>query len=839
LAIIAGMAPLPVLANSIVNLAEYVSPFNASSEVFSLTISLPSYVAQNKDAIIVGVIISVIAALLVVIPKKILRLIRDTYYINEGLKPYYDVVWKKSSSLRPQDVLGQLRGRPEGGFFKYYYGRETDKHIQDKIDNGENVLVVGSPLAGKSRAVYQALITLKKPQDVLIPRLVDINPESFRIPFHFKIWRRRVVFLDDIDKFTDIQNFNYLVQEILITKNISMIATCRFGPEYDKLSLKMESDLSLIFGNPINISKISRKEGGEISKKIGLDMPSEFDGNIGSIFIKLDAMRERFKACTDIEKGILRSIKHLYYAGIYDEREVFSIDRIKHVCKMAEEIELKIYEWKNTLNNLKRMGFIDMIEGEKRVLADEVYIQNVIKNGLNIVDTLKYMKNIFSEDPEALHSVGIRAYDFGLVDLKKRDYLRIAIEANREALKVRTPDRFPMDYAMTQNNLGAAYQTLAGVEDKSENCKRAIEAYWEALKVSTIDRVPIQYAATQNNLGNAYRTLSEVEDRSKNCKRAIEAYWEALKVSTIGRFPIQYAATQNNLGNAYNTLAEVEDRSENCKKAIEAYREALKVRTLDRVPMDYAMTQNNLGNAYNTLAEVEDRSENCKKAIEAYREALKVRTLDRVPMDYAMTQNNLGNAYNTLAEVEGRSENCKKAIEAYREALKVRTLDRVPMDYAMTQNNLGNAYSTLAEVEDRSENCKKAIEAYREALKVRTLDRFSMDYAMTQNNLGNAYRSLAEVEDRSKNCKRAIEAYREVLKVSTIDRFPIQYAATQNNLGAAYSTLAEVEDRSENCKRAIEACREALKVFTKEEFPEVHPGVERNLKIILELCRDE
>jgi len=33
-----------------------------------------------------------------------------------------------------------------------------------------------------------------------------------------------------------------------------------------------------------------------------------------------------------------------------------------------------------------------------------------------------------------------------------------------------------MQYATTQNNLGAAYNTLAEVEAKAENCKKAIEA---------------------------------------------------------------------------------------------------------------------------------------------------------------------------------------------------------------------------------------------------------------------------------------------------------------------------------------------------------------------------
>ena len=704
-------------------LADYVSPFRATLEGFLPTISWPTFITENKDAIILGVIIAIITTILLGIPKNMLNLLEQ----NKRFKPYYNVVWKKSSSLRPDEVLG-LRGQSKHGFDKYYHLRENDEYIRKKIETCENVLVVGSPLAGKSRAIYQALITLENPQDVLIPKLVDINPESFQIPFHFKVWRKRVIVLDDIDKFTDVQNFNHLVQEILNEKDIIVVASCRSGPEYDKLCRKMESKLSVIFGDPVEIAKISREKGGEISREIGIDLPSEFDGNIGSIFIKLETMRERFKACDGVEKGILRSIKRLYYAGIYNEREVFSVERIKRVCETIEEIDLKNYEWKKPLDNLKRAGLIEIAEGEGRLLAEEAYLQYVIENGLIYIDNLKSLKDIFSEDPEALFNIGTRACNLGLVDIQKRNYLLIAIESYKEALNVCDFNRVPIQHAAAQNNLGSAYSLLADVEDKAENCTRAIEAYQEALKVRTLDQFPIDYAATQNNMGNAYSTLAEIKDRAENCKRAIEAYREALKVRTLDQFPIDYAGTQNNMGNAYSMLADVEDKAENCKRAIKACQEGFKVRTLDQFSMDYAATQNNMGNAYRRLAEVakntENKAENCKKAIEAYQEALTVRTLDQFPTDYAATQNNLGATYQTLARVEDQAENCKRAIKTCQEAFEVYTLGRFPMDYAMTQNTLGNAYKTLAEVEDKAENCKRAIKAYQKALKIFTEEEF-------------------------------------------------------------------------------------------------------------------
>ena len=152
-----------------------------------------------------------------------------------------------------------------------------------------------------------------------------------------------------------------------------------------------------------------------------------------------------------------------------------------------------------------------------------------------------------------------------------------AINAYLKALEVRTLEEFRTDYAMTQNNLGAAYGTLAGVEDKAENCKSAIQAYLQALRVSTLEQFPMDYAMTQNNLGNAYRNMAEVEDKAENCRKAIEACEKALKVRTLERYPMDYAETQNILGSAYSTLAGAEKLSVNCERAKQAFGSAIEV----------------------------------------------------------------------------------------------------------------------------------------------------------------------------------------------------------------------------------------------------------------------
>ena len=78
-----------------------------------------------------------------------------------------------------------------------------------------------------------------------------------------------------------------------------------------------------------------------------------------------------------------------------------------------------------------------------------------------------------------------------------------AVAAYREALKEQTRERVPLDWAMTQNNLGTALWTLGERESGTARLDEAVAAYREALKEWTRERVPLQWAMTQNNLGIA------------------------------------------------------------------------------------------------------------------------------------------------------------------------------------------------------------------------------------------------------------------------------------------------------------------------------------------------
>ena len=87
--------------------------------------------------------------------------------------------------------------------------------------------------------------------------------------------------------------------------------------------------------------------------------------------------------------------------------------------------------------------------------------------------------------------------------------------AYTEALKEYTRERVPLDWAATQNNLGAALSALGKRESRTERLEQAVATYTEALKEYTRERVPLDWAMTQNNLGNALVTLGKRGERDR------------------------------------------------------------------------------------------------------------------------------------------------------------------------------------------------------------------------------------------------------------------------------------------------------------------------------------
>ena len=197
---------------------------------------------------------------------------------------------------------------------------------------------------------------------------------------------------------------------------------------------------------------------------------------------------------------------------------------------------------------------------------------------------------------------------FTFTGLRKNSTERLgqAVDAYRAALEERTRERVPLEWAMTQNNLGSALRALGQRESGTELLEQAVDAHRAALEERTRERVPLEWATTQNNLGSALWILGERESGTDRLEQAVDAHRAALEEYTRARVPLTWAATQNDLGNALRSLGERERGTERLEQATDAYRAALDVFADEGLPRDRAIVQNNLTRTLKMLTEREN-----------------------------------------------------------------------------------------------------------------------------------------------------------------------------------------------------------------------------------------
>ncbi len=452
---------------------------------------------------------------------------------------------------------------------------------------------------------------------------------------------------------------------------------------------------------------------------------------------------------------------------------------------------------------------------------------------------------------DLLNTAGIALSEFGT---KYGDLaLEAAIASFRAALEMHMREDLPVDWAMTQNNLGLSLRTQGerlGGQAGMGLLREAVAAFRAALEMHTREDLPVDWAKTQNNLGIALAIQGMRLGGQTGIDllgEAVAAYRQALEVHTREDLPVEWAGRQNNLGLALATQGERLGGQAGIAllgEAVAAYRQALEVYTSEDLPVDWAMTQNNLGLTLATQGERLGGQAGMgllREAVSAFRQALDVYTRDDLPVDWAMTQTNLGSALQTQGErMSGQAglDLLGQAVAVYRQALEVQTRDNLPVDWAMTQTNLGTALQTQGERlggQAGIDLLGEAIAAYRQALEVYTRDDLPVYWAMTQNNLGGALQIQGERLGGQAGIDllgEAVAAYRQALEVRTRDALPVDWAMTQTNLGIALRTQGERlggQAGIDLLGEAVAAYRAALEVRTRDDLPVYWAITQNNL----------
>ena len=250
-----------------------------------------------------------------------------------------------------------------------------------------------------------------------------------------------------------------------------------------------------------------------------------------------------------------------------------------------------------------------------------------------------------------------------------------AIALYREALGLITMADDGQLWAVVQTNLGLSLLDYVHARRPNEpahegdpeapghegQIDEAIDHFHAALKWRSFERDPREWAFTQVNLGLAF-TRRAGGSRAANTRQALEHYEHAERGFAAAGDRIDHAQVLHNLSSDKLVLTRLEEtpedqRQELLRSAVNDARASLSERTLDEAPVDAGRTWRQLGDSLRALGDVDG-------AIDAYTQALRGLKVEVAPRHARDTARALGD----LAVESGNWELAAQAWETAAEA---------------------------------------------------------------------------------------------------------------------------------------------------------------------------
>ncbi len=589
-----------------------------------------------------------------------------SYRAHQKARCHDQFLWVKATKdLRPEDLgyqpreIGQqatVQQRPHYPAYKARTARDhrlggqgrgavlTEDELLAGLRQGRGVLLIGPPVAGKTRTVYELLRRLEG-WEVARPRPDQPAPadvECFR-------GKQVALLLDDLHKYAegrDKPDLEQLAASLAACASRSAVAaTCRDGSPLEQA--RQASNLQRIFEDiphKLALQAPSPEDKRALADELKLALS---DADVGKAptygFLtmnrSLEAMHRRYQQLGDEARDALSAIKALDLAGV----RPFTLRRIEAVAeKVCEHKGLQV---RQATRELAEQSFLRRPPRNETVDPEPAYLDEVVagfEEGM-VGPTLERVGEVLRGlgDAEGLAALGVT---YGAV----REEYEEALAAFEAALQVRP--EYPEALAAKGGALGwlGRYEeTLAACEaalkqrpdfpealsnkgvalGRLGRGEEALAAYEAALELRP------EYPEALHNKGVALERLGRIEE-------ALAAYEAALKLRP------EYAEALHNKGVALERLGRIEE-------ALAAYEAALKLRP------EYPEALFGKGAALGQLGRIEEE-------LAAYEAALKLRAEDPEALL------GKGRALGRLGRIEEALAACEAALELrpeYPEAL--------------------------------------------------------------------------------------------------------------------------------------------------------------------------
>lgn len=446
---------------------------------------------------------------------------RHDHLRHEALQKFSFV--KPVEDLRPED-FGYLVAKPEDKvrpdrrpFYETYVSRQAASAPDFETDNasyeeetlatqvraGTGFVLLGPPLSGKSRTLYEIVkrlegfIAMAPPDEGGLP-----EDEAFS---RLLTGKRVVVILEDLN---DYVAHSFPLRKFVgrlgpYAKDWAIVATCRDGPELTAIKGAMGTDAGRFYEEiPLKLvlKPLDTEEKKDLASSIGKHFnpaSSELYPTPGSIVMEdsVGAMRARFEHVLSPEqKDLLRAILLLATAGI-----PFTHRRLHLVMKHPNLFKREGMHIRDCLETLTDQAFLQPPALQDPVRPEPAYLLNAVDYAAGkependfpiLVDTLEE-----DGDAEGLLYFGAR---LGLVE----DYEQALPFLDRAV-------RLKSDYAEAWVNKGIALYKLGRHEE-------ALEAQEKALALKP------NYPDALVNKANALDELGRREEALDFLDRALE-----------------------------------------------------------------------------------------------------------------------------------------------------------------------------------------------------------------------------------------------------------------------------------------------------------------------------
>lgn len=409
---------------------------------------------------------------------------------------YFKLI-KPAKLLVHEDIMGP--GKRTDINRDFYWRRRPDNLLEEHLKNGQSVLILGNSLAGKTRALFEALkktdnTTILIPKETL-PTPAEIEKE-FALPETTD--KRFIAVFDDIDwilRKNPLENLENLLLH-LMEKNVLIAATCRRGNEYlgfvSLVNPQIRENLERVYINRMTDNQVnSFKEflSKKTQNKGKLDEKA-FDGNIGSYFLDLTVMYDRYVKLEKLVKTyehlfvpenlpreILNALKYFYYTENSEGPCLFSVEKIKDFCersllgkrprlkskeKFRKQEQKNENDWQQQLNQFASPKFKEAFQPDEwkdalivlsnpdyelnfirtdgpYIHVEDVYLERIVENRMPITRIIGILQGVYKGEVLQRHGFLASVFAFN----KLIGFAKSAEEAYRVFQKLKTLDIKP------------------------------------------------------------------------------------------------------------------------------------------------------------------------------------------------------------------------------------------------------------------------------------------------------------------------------------------------------------------------------------------------------------